>query len=191
MSRGLGQTELLEPTPTRKLIVAGDTASWWGVDPGTTRVAIATVTPEGDRGVRTVLVPTRDGGERLSITYDLTRAATIELCNLGLAPGVIVVEQPSGKQPNPPLSYAVGATMAALFAGCARFDFRPVVETVASSRWKAVACGRGDLYKPKGAGEYPVLTWARQNGYRGSSYDEADAWSIAEFARRTFALEVR
>jgi hypothetical protein len=52
---------------------------------------------------------------------------------------------------------------------------------------------RGNLYKPKRGHtfEYGVLTWARQNGYAGCSWDEADAWGIAEAARREVALEER
>jgi hypothetical protein len=32
------------------------------------------------------------------------------------------------------------------------------------------------------------VTWARENGYTGLSWDEADAWGIAEAARREVEL---
>ena len=38
---------------------------------------------------------------------------------------------------------------------------------------------------------YGVLRWARENGYTGSSWDEADALGIAEAGRRLVTLEAR
>lgn len=109
-------------------------------------------------------------------------------------PGVVFVEQPSGKQENPALSYAVGAIQAGVYDGLFSAGVGAVrIETVPSSTWKKAATGYGAVYKPKrGDGrEYGVLTWARQNGYGGSSWDEADALGIAEAARRTIALDQR
>jgi hypothetical protein len=66
------------------------------------------------------------------------------------------------------------------------------IETCTSSWWKKRGCGWGAIYKPKRVTEeYGVLTWARQNGYEGASWDEADAWGIAEAARREVALDER
>jgi hypothetical protein len=139
--------------------------------------------------VSTVSFPSGEGGERLAAIHRLTRLLARDLCETVGYPGVVVVEQPSGKTPNPQLVYACGVIQAALVEACA-----PVhLETVASSRWKAIACGKGNIYKPRSRadGEYGVLTWARTCGYAGGSWDEADAWGIADYARRTFALEER
>lgn len=200
MSRGLGQTELLEVAPSRRLLVRPEHVNWWGVDPSTWRVALATIDAEGRRGVTVASFSRRGiGGERLADIWRVTATLARETA-LMLPPGVIVIEQPSGKQANPELSYATGAIMGALFAGvCRATDVAVVVETVPSSRWKAVACGNGALYKPRrergrpppAPEEYGVLRWARTEGYTGSSWDDADAMGVAEYARRTFCLEER
>jgi hypothetical protein len=174
-------------------------ASWWGVDPSSWRVALATVDAEAGRGVATVPFPRLEGGAQLAAIWRLTFLLAQETALL-LQPGVVVVEQPSGKQANPTLSYATGVIMGALHAGVERATGRGVVlETVPSSRWKAVACGDGALWKPKrlrgrpapAPEAYGVLRWAQAAGYRGRSWDESDAWGVAEYARRTFALEER
>ena len=190
----LGQAEMFTPGPTRRLIVAEGNSAWLGIDPGTTRVAVASVTADGVRDVSQAAFPRRDGGERLASIYSRTVALVREIVEVGIRPGVVVVEQPSGSQPNPPLSYAVGVIMAAAFEAVMRATrFPVVVETVPSTTWKKVSCGHGGIRKPKSKadGEYGVLEWARSTGYVGDSYDEADAWGIAEYARRTFLLEER
>lgn len=111
-------------------------------------------------------------------------------------PGLVVVEQPGGSQRNWPLFYAVGVIIEAVHAALRDVTGRSVrVETMAPARWKLIACGRGNIYKPSKAkgrtGEYGVLTWARANGYEGWSFDEADALGVAEAARRSVALDER
>jgi hypothetical protein len=196
----LAQQELVEPAPVRRLIVPRGHSAWWGVDPSTVRLSVAYVTPEGARGVRTVPFARADGSARLSEIYAQTRLFARHVWSPWTearvdfpAPGLVLVEQPSGKMENPNLSYAVGVIQAALYDGLYSALGRAVrIETCTSSWWKKRACGRGNLYKPKLRGdEYEVLTWARQNGYAGSSWDEADAWGIAEAARREVALEER
>lgn len=184
----LGQLEAFDPPATRRIIVHEGHGAWWGVDPSTLRVAIATISSEGRRGVSQASFARGEGAARLSGIYSGTRllAATLAADE---PPGMIVVEQPSGKTPALQLVYAVGVIMLALAHGVGR----TAVETVSSSSWKKVACGYGAIYKPKPSSREPygVLTWARANGYQGSSWDEADAWGIAEYARKTFALEQR
>jgi Holliday junction resolvasome RuvABC endonuclease subunit len=183
----LGQTQPLDPPPTRKLIVPSGAGAWWGVDPGSARVAIATVASDGLRGVSMASFPRLEGGERLDAIYRETAHLAAEIASM-VPPGVIVVEQPSGAQPNPALSYAVGATMAGLWAGT-----HAAVVTVSSSTWKKVSTGSGAAYKPKDGKieKYAVYQWARTVGYTGRSFDEADAYGLAEYARLTYALEQR
>jgi hypothetical protein len=174
----LSQQELMVPPAARRVQVPAGRTAWWGVDVSVRAVSIASVDSEGRRAVCTAPVDASEGGARLAAiwreTRDLAWRLSERTANL---PGVVFVEQPSGAQPNPALSYAVGTVQAA---------------TVTSSWWKKRACGKGNIYKPKRRGdEYGVLTWARLNGYQGSSWDEADAWAIAEAARREIALVVR
>jgi hypothetical protein len=184
---------MLAPIRTELLQVReGD--SWWGVDPSTLRVAIASVSPEGRHGVSTRSFPTRTGGRRLAVILYETRLLARSLIDAGEVPGVIVVEQPSGKVQNLQLVYAVGVITAAV----AEAAPSAAVKTVVSSRWKSIACGKGDIYKPKrekgrpppAPEGYGVLRWARDTfGYAGSSWDAADALGVANYAWRTYAIE--
>lgn len=191
----LDQSELFTPAPTRKLSVPGGATAFWGVDPSTQRVAVATIASTGFRGVTTQSFPRAEGGERLALIYDVCRGLARELAQMPhLFPAVIVVEQPSGKQPNPALSYAVGAIMGGLFAGLVLSGAGGAkMPMVSSASWKKVACGAGNAYKPKNGKieDYAVWRWARSAGYTGRSFDECDAWGIVEYARRTYALEQR
>jgi Holliday junction resolvasome RuvABC endonuclease subunit len=190
----LGQLEAFDPPAAHRVRRRGG-GGWAGVDPSTRRCAIA-VTWGEESAVDTVSFPTRlEGAQRLAAIFDGVRELGGKMLD-GI--GVIAVEQPSGKQENPALSYAVGATLAAIGAlygdrGPFRSRETPVVVMVPSSKWKKVACGAGNIYKPKPASgeKYGVLTWAHANGYAGASWDEADALGIAKYARRTYAIETR
>lgn len=196
MSRGLGQGELLEPAPTRRLIVRKGRTAVWGVDPSTVRVAIASVGVDGVRGVSTRAFSGSPGPERLAGVRQGTFALVGELISYPWLdkPGLIVVEQPSGTIQNLQFVYAVGVIVATL-----QESTDCVIEYVTSAEWKKESCGYGAIKKPKREPgkaapkpeDYAVLRWARENGYDGTSWDEADAWGIAEWARRTFVLEVR
>lgn len=193
----LGQQEAFTPAPRRRLLVRDGQTAWWGVDTSVARVAVASV--HGDplhRAVETFSLPAHDGGRRLAYAYETLRdeLAGAVLHGRLQPPGVVLVEQPSGAQPNLPLTYMVGVVMGAVYAGVVLGGAPgPVVETCSSSWWKKRAVGRGNIYKPKkgDARPYGVLTWARENGYDGSSWDEADALGMAEAARREIMLEVR
>lgn len=194
----LEQQELLEVAPKRRVIVPRGHTAWYGVDPSTVRVSIAYVAPDGSRDATTTPFPRCEGPARLSAIYRDTRVMVEGLLNgmWGLGwpkPGAVLIEQPSGKMENPNLSYAVGVIQAAVYDGLAEgYDPGVPVETTTSSHWKKVACGRGDIRKPKRQGDpYPVLEWARANGYAGFSWDEADALGIAECARREIGLVER
>jgi hypothetical protein len=190
VSRGFGQTELLEGPQPKRLIVPEGHVNWWGIDPSSVRVAVATVTPDGERGV-TVQPFAGSGLARLHAIYMASRHVAMDLCgHCELPPGVVAIEQPSGRTPNPMLLYATGAIIAGV---CSALPLRTELVMVPSATWKAVACGSGAIRKPKPTEreEYRVLRWARSLGYAGSSWDAADAYGVAEWARRTFRLEER
>jgi hypothetical protein len=189
----LGQQELMEAGPRRRIIVPEGHGAWYGVDPSTLRVSVAFVAQDGARGVATCPFPRAEGPERLAEIYTHTRQFWWRLMQAGWpTPGLVMVEQPSGKMENPNLSYAVGVILAATWAGVHDSFDGGAIETCTSSWWKKRACGRGNIYKPKKrAEEYEVVTWARENGYTGISWDEADAWGIAEAARREVELVQR
>lgn len=202
-SQPLAQQELLQAPQPRRLIVPRGSGGWWGVDVSVSRVAIAYATPEGRRGARTVAFARLDGGARLAhIWAETARFVSGLLADADSwpLPGIVMVEQPSGAQPNPALSYAVGVVIGAVHAAVeADYGYEVRVETCTSSWWKKRACGAGNIYKPtrKQLGhtpefsDYGVARWAAANGYRGYSWDEADALGIAEAARREVALDER
>lgn len=186
----LGQAELFVPQPTKKLSVASGHDCWWGVDSSTKRVAIGGISAEGERYGSIVSVELLQGAARLARIYSATVTLAEHLLAAAL-PGVIVVEASAGfgKRPNPELAYALGAVLAGIGTACPGV----CVQMVIGSKWKLEVCGFGGIKKPKPTDkeEYAVLRWAREQGYEGSSWDEADAWAIADYARRTYALEER
>lgn len=186
---------------TRRLQVPRGCTAWLGVDPGTTRVALAACW-EGEtveRGVWSASFQRMDGGARLAgiwrVTCRLAESAARSLAEEGVAPGVALVEMPAGKQANPALSYATGVIQAAVFEGVMRATTRGVrIEDCSSSWWKKLSTGFGGHRKPKPSDDpesYGVMRWARSVGYQGHSWDEADALGIAEAARKTIVLEER
>lgn len=200
----LAQQELLVPPPRERLIVGAGSASWWGVDPSSVRVAVAWIGPD-DRGVEMASFPSIPGAPRLSAIYEETRRLAAELAAVA-PPGVVLVEQPSGptsRGVNHELEFAVGVIMAAVYDGVRAALGRGVkVRMVTGSWWKARALGDGRISKTRKLegkakrqawpqDEYPVLVWARLNGYEGSSWDEADAIGIAEAGHREIALDQR
>ena len=201
MSSPLAQQEVFTPPPARRLIVAPGFESHWGVDVSVSRVSIAFVASEGRRGARTASFAKLDGGARLAHIWWETGSFVRECLGYGFPlPGLVVVEHPFGKTPNPPLLYAVGVVQASIFDALKREYGREVaVETCASAWWKKAATGYGRHDKPTKEKlgrtpeflDYGVARWAVANGYQGSSWDEADALGIAEAARRTVALEPR
>lgn len=192
----LGQQELLEAPPRRRLIVLRGHTAHWGVDPSTERVAFAYAC-EGRRAAYTASFPSLSGGARLAAIWRETARTALYLleeCGWPI-PGLVWVEQPSGDRPNPALSYATGVIMGGVFEALPM----STVETVPSATWKKLATGYGAHYKPTKKklgrtpvfGDYGVAVWARANGYEGFSWDEADALGIAEAARREIALDER
>jgi hypothetical protein len=178
------------PTTRRKLLVRPGAVDWWGVDSSTKRIAIGCISAEGERKGAIESVPTLEGAPRV----EAIRLATARLCErlcLDSVPGVIVVEEAAafGARPNPELAYAVGAVLCGLAGALPGTR----VEFVASSKWKREVCGYGGIKKPKPTDREPyrALVWAREQGYEGTSWDEADAWAIAEYARLAYVLEPR
>ena len=187
----LGQTELLEAPPTRRLIVPPGHGAIYGVDPGTQRLAIAVVTASGERRERMISFARLQHAQRLASIFSAASRLASELAEQA-APGLVVVERPSGQHQNLPLLYAVGATTAGLYEGIVRVTGAPPhFDEVAPAQWKKVACGYGAIYKPKPPCEpedYAVLRWAKTVGYEGTSFDVADSIGISEYARKTFEL---
>lgn len=201
MTGKVGQTEMFEAPPTRRVIVPEGRGAWWGVDPSSLRCAIATIAADGLKGVELASFPNVDGPLRLSLIYAETRKLAATIAGL-VAPGIVLIEQPSGKFQNLELVYAVGATMAGVYDGVLAACGSPArFESKTSQWWKKRSFGRGDVYKPnkKTLGRAPVpedyagLTWAWNAGMPRAinSWDAADAWGMAEAMRRDVALEQR
>lgn len=202
----VGQQELLEPPPRRRVIVPHGRSAWWGVDGSTHRIALGRVCRAADgslvREVSEHPFAPLEGPARLSEIYGETRRFVEQLAVCCTWPGIVMIEQPSGgkQKVNLPLIYAIGAMMAGLHDGLVEvIGHAPVMETCTSSWWKARSCGRGNLYKPKRERgqpapeleEYAVFRWAVEAGWNPRTWDSADAGGIADAARREVALEER
>lgn len=208
----LEQQELMESPPGRHVVVPERIASppcWWGIDPSTTAYHIAYVFDHPSDGRRRGVHSVKLGdtnvneGERLArFRSQMQRLVDAMLDDMIPPPGMVYVEQASGANPQPVLWYSVAvATEAVYDALHHRLDYVPRVETTASAHWKKVATGHGRWNKTKphptkkdktvklALEEYGVMKWARANGYTGPSWDDADAWGIAEAARRD--VEIR
>jgi hypothetical protein len=194
------QQEVFPPEPART--ISGRGLYGWGVDPSTKRVSIAWATADGEHGVATRSFPNEPNlGRRYALIYSETVQFVSKLATDIGWPGLVWIEQASGKQQNPRLVYAIGVIIAGVFAGlwhaqakiaetyegAARHFPLPEIETIESARWKKRALGPGwaRLKKEDGA----IIRWAQETvGYTGSLYDEADALGIAEALRRTVRL---
>lgn len=201
--------ELFEPAPPRRVIVAEGSTAWWGVDFSTRAVSVGAVwevDPVPDdtagrekrlqRSVVTISWPPTDGGARLAWAYDVVARTLGDHVRSQIlpVPGLVGIERPSGKNVSEHLVHMEGILQGAVHAALVAAKV-PVCKQVhpVPAHWKKLACGRGDIWKPKKGDthEYGVLVWARSRGYTGSSWDEADALGIAEGLRREYALEPR
>lgn len=198
------QQELIELPPDRAVVLplsVRPVAGWWGVDVSTGRYNIGYVDQQGNRGVHSVrLGDANDNvGERLNRFARQARTLIETMLDEGCPPpGVALVEQPSGAHVMPIMWYASGVAALAIYEVVhVRLGYVPRVETIPPSRWKLKAVGRGNISKPKRAKgapprpleDYPVWRWARTLGLPGdASWDDADAYGIAEAARRTIAI---
>ena len=201
-SIAVGQGQLLDAPPVRRLIVPQGHSAWWGADLGTTRLALAYVDAEGRRGVHTAPFAALKGAARLSHIYSETRLTVMTLAECGWPPaGALMTEQTSGSSQsvNLPFIMAAGAIHAGLYDGLREAYGHAEIETCVSSHWKLVSCGAGNLYKPKrvkgqpkpALTEYAVFRWARDRGWCPLDWNEADAAGMADCARREIALEER
>jgi hypothetical protein len=198
------QPGLFEPEPPRAVQAPG-ARGWWGIDTALTHYVVGCV--DVDLARRSDLVLTGrlgpSDGERLSrMASQLEQLIILILEDGAPAPGVVWVEQASGKAHEPDLVYAVGIAVTTSYQVLRReLGYAVLVDTVPSATWKSkLAPGAGGWYKT--VNEYKVLQWARANGYAGEDYapvgkngaarqvmwDHADGRGIAEGARKTFAL---
>lgn len=195
------QAELFAPPQRRRLVVPAGHAAHWGIDPATTRVAVATLDALGVGAVREHAFPKLDGAQRLSVIYDETLQVVREVA-ASVPPGLVVLEQASGKNVPRELEQAIGVISAAVYAGVLAVSGHAVrVEWWPPGTWKLRATGFGAIPKPKklkgqpapAAEAYRVLTWAWDDGMDRSvrSWDCADAWGICRAAQREVMLEQR
>lgn len=183
-----GTGELFAADPPRVLRVSGiraQDACWWGIDPSTLRASVGIVRPvDGAVERRVVTHSFAQGPARLSLINSDIRDLVAMLA-ASYPPGFVLVEQPFAKQVEPQLYYAIGALLVGLYDGLHRaLDVVPKIEVVGPSTWKARALGQGHGHAKKPE----VMEWAQANGYEGALQDEADAFAIAEAARRTVAF---
>lgn len=186
------------PGRVRHVVLTEGGRCWWGVDPSSHGVSVAWRAPSGNAGVLTVPILKSEGAHRLGLLHEAGVRAARDLADAAW-PGIVVVEAPlqTSRRGTTDLVMAAGALRAGLWLGLAAEQAHRVrFEDVVASTWKRDVCGYGGIKKPKPAevkagAVYQVLAWARQDGYVGDSWDEADAWAIAAWGEQTFELRPR
>lgn len=194
----LAQGGLFEPEPPRSVVSAG--RGWWGVDPSTRKYAVATVDMELRRRVHQVLLGEKGtmNGERMTRYAIQMRLLISAMLAEGCPePAAVWVEQASGKHQKPELVYNVAIATQVMHEELNRLlGYRVLVETVPSGTWKSAGLGNGRISKNdpetgkpwRPPDRYPVLQWAKMNGYEGEDWDHADAMGIAEGLRKTVGI---
>lgn len=160
---------------------------YFGVDPGTVRVSVGVVGPDGFVAARTHSF-TRHKPRSLDRLAAIRGETDVFLRELAAEypPAFVLVEEPGGQHVEPQLSYAVGCILSCV-PGVGPGSLIPV------SSWKLEATGHG--YRPgtprsaskaerRKAEKARLLRWAQQHGYEGDLEDEGDAVGIA-FACRS------
>lgn len=166
-----------------------------GIDPSTRRMSAAVLVPyeercsaRGEQAIAwdTLSLPQVDGNEPSRLARQQSELVPWLGGLLRLwDPCLVVVEEPFagtvGKQRQllvPKESYHV---IGCLLAVLGQFGVR--VERLGPTSWKSMALGKGfGMARKPGRGddwEYAVLTWARDAGYDGRLWDEADAIGMA------------
>lgn len=149
----------------------------WGIDPAVGKVAFAFASLGDDSIVVETLITANDEreGKRLGWLDRQVRIYARQIAST-YPPAVVWVEQPSGRFPNLPLTYAVGVIQAALFEA-----LEVPVWSVTSGMWKKTALGYGNASKAQ------VSAWvANDLRLDANSQDEADACAIAWAGRDMF-----
>lgn len=166
----------------------------WGIDLSTAAINVGWTTLDGtSRGVKRIdWPPNLKHGQRLAAAYASIRTGTWSLAQEH-PPIAVIVEQPSGAFNKPQLSYLCGIVQAAVHAELEDFYSAPIhVSTMTPGEWKKGVLGTAGKtsYKPKknDPREYLAVTVARELGYEGMDWDDADAWCLTEHARRSLAF---
>lgn len=146
----------------------------WGVDVGSSKLAIACVLDDELLDIRIAQVKHPAGAQRLALLRDLLVQCVRELAPIR-PPLTVWVEQPFGKFPKASLDHAVGVTLATLYTTLAQLHPFPVaVITTPVPEWKKRIGLPGNAPKPA------ILARARDMyGYVGKDQDCADAVCIA------------
>lgn len=173
-----------------------------GIDPSTRRMAGAVLLPAAARADAAFVVSTCSLPQPGDVALRLAESQALIVPWVGELVrdhGVmhVFVEQPYGKHVPIVSYYTLGVLLAVLAT------YRLPVRMIQPSSWKLLAMGKGSgsVRKPhpkcprggshdwpltpvgpvecrKCGVDYPVLSWARANGYAGTLYDEADAIGI-------------
>lgn len=158
----------------------------YGIDWSTKALSLG-VDKDGMPHWRTVEWPAGVGAQRLAGA----RAQIVPFLGRAVEafgrPDVVVVETPFGRvAPESMQMYGVVLCATAEVLDC------PIVELGPGS-WKLRATGFGGHRKPRRgeAREYGVLTWAREQGYLGRDWNEADAIGCARAGALLYSRDLR
>ena len=145
-----------------------------GVDPATTRIAVA---DETGRCAYVDVPRGEDGARRMAKIHSATQKIVHEFIGDD-CPEVCFVESPAGHV-HPSLWQAFGVIGAAVWVTLSTVELFPVsVLAIGPTEWKRVLLDNGAASKAQ------IMEWARAEGYEGRVQDEADALGIARAGLR-------
>jgi Holliday junction resolvasome RuvABC endonuclease subunit len=147
----------------------------WGLDPSTVALALGVHNGLHYATTSCGLPRHTDPARRLAAALPVAEGWLEQCVQRYGKPSLVMVEQPAahGHNVHPQTWYATGMVLMAV-AVAVDCPVMPITPT----SWKAAALGKGHGHAPK----KEVGEWAREQGWRGVSLDEADTCGIARCA---------
>jgi Holliday junction resolvasome RuvABC endonuclease subunit len=156
----------------------------WGIDPSTAALALGIHDGISYQTAAVGLPRHTDPLRRLAASLPVAQEWLERVAHERGQPSLVVIEQPAGTghKVHPATWYATAMTAMAT-ANAVECP----IHMVGPPTWKMEALGKGSGHAKKGQ----VFTWARVQGWKGTSQDEADTVGIARCAYIRLAAHLR
>ena len=156
----------------------------WGLDPGTTALALGIHDGLHYVTMSAGLPRHRDPSRRLAAALPVAQEFLERAAHRYGPPSLVVIEQPAGTghRVHPSTWFATGVAIQA-----AAWAIEAPIHWVLPPVWKkeALGDGHGHAKKPE------IVEWAKTQGWKGASQDEADTCAMARCAYVRLAAHLR